>query len=186
MATTAEWQKQESAEDGTGTEDEFGGFGDDFDDSEADFGDFAEAPAIAAVDKEGQRVTSIESVLAHTSSLFAATKDHEDCAETMRNCLARALHNCEELLASTSAVPDVHSALLASCKMDKCIESLVATPNPPPVAELEPRLLQNVLAIALSSTKLSDDLRVRLLTPLAELSVKEVRHEDEVTTAVAP
>ncbi|KAJ2460490.1 hypothetical protein GGF42_000811 [Coemansia sp. RSA 2424] len=182
-------------EDGGGSEDEFGGFGDDLDDFEAEFGDFDEAPTIVAVSKVEQSGPSIDTVLNCTSALFAAAKDSEGCSETIRKCLAQVIDDCDQL-PGVSAVPELHSASLTSRELESCIEgciegciescieSSVTALSPPTASELEPRLLQNVLVVALS-TKLSDDLRMRLLTPSSELSAEEAQLLDEAPPTVA-
>ncbi|KAJ2476963.1 hypothetical protein IWW47_006261, partial [Coemansia sp. RSA 2052] len=104
-------------EDGDGSEDEFGGFGDDLDDFEAEFGDFDEAPAIVAVSKVEQSGPSIDTVLNCTSALFAATKDSEGCSETIGKCLAQVIGDCDQL-SVVSAVPKLHSASLTSRKLE--------------------------------------------------------------------
>ncbi|KAJ2745090.1 hypothetical protein GGI20_002423 [Coemansia sp. BCRC 34301] len=167
------------AEDENGSTDEFGGFGDEVD----DFVDFVEAPAIASAGKVVHGGLSIDTVLAHTSALFGPAKDHSACVGTIQKCLAQVFDDCD-LSSVTPTVSERHPALLTRCKLESCIESLATLSNTSAAPEPEPRLLQNMLVVALS-TNLSDDVRMRLLTPSSELFVEEVRTLDNKLPAIA-
>ncbi|KAJ2062781.1 hypothetical protein GGI17_002169 [Coemansia sp. S146] len=178
----------QQAGNGGGAEDDFGGFGDEF---EADFDDFDEAPFTAAApaivttkeEEEEKSRPSIDTVLARTSMLFVATEDYESCAETIHQCLTQIFDDHGPLPAVPEA-SDQNSVLLMPSELESCLENSVSTSKALTSLEPEPRLLQNVLMVALS-TSLSDDVRMRLLTPSSELSTEEAQLLAEVPPTAA-
>ncbi|KAJ2873279.1 hypothetical protein GGH93_003347 [Coemansia aciculifera] len=179
----------QQAGDGGGAEDDFGGFGDEF---EANFDDFDEAPFTASApaivttkeeEEEEKSRPSIDTVLARTSLLFVATEDYKSCAETIHQCLTQIFDDHGPLPAVPEA-SDQRSALLMPSELESCLENSVSTSKLLTSLEPEPRLLQNVLVVALSTT-LSDDVRMRLLTPSSELSTEEAQLLAEVPPTVA-
>ncbi|KAJ2419725.1 hypothetical protein GGF41_004525, partial [Coemansia sp. RSA 2531] len=167
--------------------DDFGGFGDEF---EADFDDFDEAPftvttpaIVTASEEEEQSRPSIDTVLARTSLLFVEPENYESCAETIHQCLTQ-IFDDHDMLPTVPEVPDQSSALLTPGELKSCLETSVSTSKALAALELEPRLLQNVLLVGLSTT-LPDDVRMRLLTPLSELSTEEAQILGEVPPTAA-
>ncbi|KAJ1910045.1 hypothetical protein GGI09_002968 [Coemansia sp. S100] len=178
----------QQAEDGDGAEDDFCGFGDEF---EADFDDFDEAPftvatpaiVTASEEEEEQSRPSIDTVLARTSLLFVAPEVYESGAETIHQCLTQIFNN-HDTLPTVPEVPDQSSALLTPGELKSCLDTSVSTSKALATLELEPRLIQNVLLVGLSTT-LPDDVRMRLLTPLSELSTEEAQILGEVPPTAA-
>ncbi|KAJ2464361.1 hypothetical protein GGI03_003278 [Coemansia sp. RSA 2337] len=184
---SADGTDMQQAEDGGGPEDDFGGFGDEF---EADFDDFDEAPftvatpaIVTASEEEEQSRPSIDTVLARTSLLFVAPEDYESCAETIHQCLTQ-IFDDHDMLPTVPEVPDQSSALFTPGELKSCLDTSVSTSKALATLELEPRLIQNVLLVGLSTT-LPDDVRMRLLTPLSELSTEKAQILGEVPPTAA-
>ncbi|KAJ2700063.1 hypothetical protein H4218_002233 [Coemansia sp. IMI 209128] len=171
-----------------GAEDDFGGFGDEF---ETGFDDFDEAPftppalapVIAATNKVEQRKHSVDTVLASTSLLFSAAGDHDSRTETIQQCLAQIFDDQARLPALRDDSGQTF-CLLSPGELESCLGSLTSTASTLTSIEPGPRLLQNTLAVALS-TSLSDEVRVRLLTPLSKLSLENTQLSDEVPATAA-
>ncbi|KAJ2490614.1 hypothetical protein IWW37_002988 [Coemansia sp. RSA 2050] len=178
----------QQVEDGDGAEDDFGGFGDEF---ETGFDDFDEAsftppvlaPVRAATNKLEQHRPSVDTVLASTSLLFAAAEDCGSYVEAIQQCLAQIFDGQDRL----TAVPDDSSqisGLLSPGELESCLKKLTSTSTALASLEPGPRLLQNMLVVALSAT-LSDEVRARLLTPLSKLSIEEAQLLDEAPSTAA-
>ncbi|KAJ2007969.1 hypothetical protein H4R26_000477 [Coemansia thaxteri] len=160
-------------------DDDFGGFGEEADEfgAEADeFGDFGSAspevnaiPTIAADSSKPRGPPSIEAVLAQTSTLFGADRNPEDNTAALSECLAQIFGSPTQSL-SPLVGPGECSAVLAPSELECCITRLASTSDTCLTVKAEPRLLQNILVVALAA-KLPDSTRTRLLTPLSELSI---------------
>ncbi|KAJ2805880.1 hypothetical protein H4R20_001918 [Coemansia guatemalensis] len=170
---------QEAAVFDAGVERATDGFSNTAPDDEDDFGDFGDFNELDNFSNASETHTpvdtaaptqshpSIESALARAGALFSQSADAGIQAEALEDCLTHVFGaRSTGIEGPAQALPQVD--LLSSCQIESYIAKIAAGPA---LEETEPRLLRNMLVVAMSAD-LSDEYRELLLTPLSQLQSK--------------
>ncbi|PIA19692.1 hypothetical protein COEREDRAFT_5506 [Coemansia reversa NRRL 1564] len=143
-------------------EDDFGDFGDfELD----DFSNTSELHTPLTTIMPTQNHPSIESVLTRGGALFGQSAEDGIQTEALEDCLAHVFGSPSNFIEekTTESLPQVD--LLSKCQIESYISKISRGPA---LEETEPRLLRNMLVVAMR-TDLSDEYKELLLTPLSQL-----------------
>ncbi|KAI9505245.1 hypothetical protein BX070DRAFT_221768 [Coemansia spiralis] len=165
-----------------GWDDDFGGFGDETNYDEEEFGDFSESKITelqaspvktSTIDnnanKQGfENNLKVDSILSQTAALLDASINNSARNEVVEKCIAQILDDIPE--SSHTVEPQDRTSenpLLDPSAADSFVSDVMQTVDH---ASIEPRLLRNLLFVAVSG--ISDPRKIcELLTPLSELQL---------------